>query len=96
MTVLTAEVTVLLPGVLRARVGGASSVRVAGETVADLIASLEEQFPGLGFNLCYETGELRPFVNVFVNGANIRFLDGLATVVPAGAQVHFLPSVAGG
>jgi sulfur-carrier protein len=96
MEAMAAGATVLLPGVLRARAGGAGSVRVAGATVAELIAALEKQHPGLGFNLCYETGELRPFVNVFVNGENIRYLQGLATPVPAGARVHILPSVAGG
>jgi len=89
-------VTVLLPGVLRTRAGGASAVHAAGTTVAELIASLEEQHPGLRFNLCYETGELRPFVNIFVDGQNIRYLRGLATPIHAGARVHILPSVAGG
>ena len=96
MDAVTTEVSVILPGVLRARVGGARSVRVAGATVAQLIGALEERYPGLGFNLCYETGELRPFVNVFVNGVNIRYLHGLETPVPADAQVYILPSVAGG
>lgn len=91
-----AGVSVLLPSVLRGRAGGASAVSATGATVAELIAALEEQYPGLRFNLCYETGELRPFVNIFVDGENIRYLRGLATPVRAGAHVHILPSVAGG
>ena len=50
----------------------------------------------MAFRLCFETGELRTFVNVYVNGRNIRYLDGLDTPVPAGATLHILPSVAGG
>jgi molybdopterin converting factor small subunit len=96
MDAVAAGVTVLLPGVLRKRVDGASAVRVEGATVAELITALEEQHPGLRFNLCDETGELRPFVNVYVNGENVRYLQGLATPVPVGARVHILPSVAGG
>jgi molybdopterin synthase sulfur carrier subunit len=50
----------------------------------------------LRFNLCYETGEIRTFVNIFVNGNNVRYLQGLDTMVPAGATLHVLQSVAGG
>jgi molybdopterin synthase sulfur carrier subunit len=64
--------------------------------VREVISTLEEQFPGLGFNLCQETGELRPFVNIFLNGENIRYLSGLDTAVAPGASLHILPSVAGG
>lgn len=96
MDTVSAAVTVFLPAALRPRAGGASSVRVEGVTLGEVIIALEERYPGLGFNLCYETGELRPFVNVFVNGANVRYLQGLATSLTAGAQVHILPSVAGG
>jgi molybdopterin synthase sulfur carrier subunit len=91
-----ASVTVLLPGELRNRAGGRQSVLVTGGTLRAVIDALELEHPGLRFNLCYETGELRPFVNVFVNGANVRYGQGLDTPVPAGATIHILPSVAGG
>jgi len=64
--------------------------------VREVVASLDSTFPGLRFNLCYETGELRPFVNIYVNGRNVRALQGLETPVPMGATLHILPSVAGG
>jgi molybdopterin synthase sulfur carrier subunit len=89
-------VEVFLPAALRDRASGAERVAATGETVADLIAALEEAHPGLRFSLCYETGELRPFVNIFVNGVNVRYLAGLETPLPLGARVHILPSVAGG
>jgi len=89
-------VTVSLPSPLRAKVGNQASVTVKGQTVREVIDALEEDFPGLRFSLCYETGELRPFVNIFVERENIRYLQGLDTVVPPGAKMHILPSVAGG
>ena len=90
------SVRVLLPGPLRARAGNRALVVVAGNTVREVIAALDEMCPGLGFNLCYETGELRPYVNIFVGRANVRYLQGLDTPVPAGATLHILQSVAGG
>jgi molybdopterin converting factor small subunit len=96
MAATTTSAEVFLPGALRERTGGAGRVAVAGATVAELIAALEEAHPGLRFSLCYETGELRPFVNIFVNGTNVRYLAGLETAVPVGARVYILPSVAGG
>ncbi len=89
-------VTVSFPGALRARIGHRSSVIAAGRTVRELIDALEHDFPGLRFNLCHETGELRPYVNIFLDRANIRSLQGLDTPVRAGATMHILQSVAGG
>ena len=77
--------SVKLPTQLREAAGGASSVRVEGATVAEVLASLFE-----------EHGELRRFVNVYVSGEDIRFADGLETEVAAGSEVMILPAVAGG
>lgn len=95
-TIAEASVTVLLPSELHSRAGGQQSVRVEGATLRAVIEALECDYPGLRFNLCYETGALRPFVNVFVNGANVRYAQGLDTPIPIGATIHILPSVAGG
>jgi len=65
-------------------------------TLAQLIDALEGQFPGLKERLCDETGELRRFVNVYVNGEDVRFLSGLQTAVESGAEVSIVPAVAGG
>ena len=92
----TAIVTVLLPHALATRVGDQLRVQVSGATVRDMIDGLESQCPGLRFSLCLETGELRPFVNVYVNGTHVRYLQWLDTLLPPGAVVHILPSVAGG
>jgi sulfur-carrier protein len=90
------SITVSLPGALRAKIGNRASVTVVGDTVREIIDALERDFPGLRFNLCYETGELRPYVNVFLNRANIRYLQGLDTPVSTGANMHILQAVAGG
>ena len=89
-------VTVLLPGALAEQAGGARTLQVMGGTVREVVRALDAAWPGMAFRLCFETGELRTFVNVYVNGRNVRYLDGLDTPVPAGATLHILPSVAGG
>jgi len=93
---LQATVRVFFPDALRARVGNRASVMVTGSTVREIIEALDQDFPGLRFNLCHETGELRPFVNVFVARENIGYLQGLDTPVPTGATIYILQSVAGG
>lgn len=90
------SITVSLPTMLRAKAGNRADVEVTGNTAREVIDALERDFPGLRFNLCYETGELRPFVNIFLNRVNIRYLQGLDTPVPPGARIHILQSVAGG
>lgn len=90
------SVTVRIPSALQHRTGRSRSVTVAGRTVRELIDALERSHPGLRFNLCHETGELRPFVNVFLGQEDIRYLQGLDTPVHDGAMVHIIHSVAGG
>lgn len=87
---------VILPHALREKADNQTSVRVCGHNVRQIIAALDDEYAGLGFNLCYETGELRPFVNIFVNRENTRYLQGLDTPVRDGATIHILQSVAGG
>ena len=93
---VTPIVTVSFPDALRARVGNQRTITAAGRTVREIIDALDGDFPGLRFNLCYETGELRPYVNIFVERENIRYLEGLDTAVTTGVTLHVLQSVAGG
>ena len=65
-------------------------------TLAELIDALEAQHAGLKERLCDETGELRRFVNVYINGEDVRFLAGLDTAIESGAEVSIVPAVAGG
>jgi sulfur-carrier protein len=88
--------TVHLAYALRAFAGNQASVRASGRTVRAVIDALEGDYPGMRFHLCYETGELRPYVNIFLNRENIRYFQGLDTPLPQSAVLHILPSVAGG
>jgi molybdopterin synthase sulfur carrier subunit len=91
-------VQVLLPGVLADLAGGRRELEVDadGATLADLLDVLAGQHPLLGRRLRDEAGHLRRFVNVYVDGDDVRFEQGLATVLRSGTQVHVLPSIAGG
>ena len=90
------SVRVLIPTVLRRATQGLSEVRLAGSTIAECLEDLEAQFPGIRDRLCDESGEIRRFVNIFVNGEDVRFLTGKATPVRAGDEVSIVPAVAGG
>jgi molybdopterin converting factor small subunit len=92
------SVQVTLPGVLADLAGGSKHLDVdpAGPTLADLLDTLAERHPLLGRRIRDETGEVRRFVNVYVDGDDVRFGQGLATEVRDGAEVQVLPSVAGG
>jgi len=90
------RVTILLPPPLRQRAGNRARVEALPGTVRAVIEQLEEAYPGLRFHLCLETGELRPYVNIFLGVHNVRFLRGLETPVPPGAVLAILQSVAGG
>jgi sulfur-carrier protein len=89
-------VTVKLPTQLRDAVGGVSTLQVQGTTVGEVLDSVFEAHGELRDRLSDNDGTLRRFVNVYVGGEDIRFGDGLQTVVADGAEVQILPAVAGG
>ncbi|MBI1367249.1 MAG: MoaD family protein [Planctomycetes bacterium] len=89
-------VTVLIPTPLRKLTNEQETVSAEGETVAAVIASLQAEFPGLKERLCDEKGALRRFVNVFLNGEDIRFADGPRTAVKDGDELSIIPAIAGG
>jgi len=89
-------VTVRIPTPLRKLTNELDVVSGDGGTLMACIDSLEEQYPGLKERLCDEAGELRRFVNVYVNGEDVRFLSGLETALSAGDEVSIVPAVAGG
>ena len=88
--------TVRVPTQLRTLTGGASEIAVEGNTVADLLASLDAAHPGFRDRLFDDSGKLRRFVNVFVADEDVRFLQGLDTKVSEGQTVSIVPAVAGG
>jgi MoaD family protein len=89
-------VTVKLPTQLRDATDGQAEVSGEGGTVGEVLESLYGRYDALRDRLCGDDGELRRFVNVYVAGEDIRFLDGLATQVDDGAELNVLPAVAGG
>jgi sulfur-carrier protein len=89
-------VTVKLPTQLREAAGGAAEARADGTTVGEVLEGLYSQHGELRDRIAGENGELRRFVNVYVKGEDIRFLDGLETPVADGDEVTILPAVAGG
>ena len=92
------SVQVVLPGVLADLAGGSKHLDLdpTGSTLADLLDELANRHPLLGRRIRDETGQVRRFVNVYVDGNDVRFTQGLATEVRDGAEVQVLPSVAGG
>jgi molybdopterin synthase sulfur carrier subunit len=90
------SVTVRIPTPLRAVAKGNADVQAKGDTIEDVIGDLERQFPGLRERLVDESGELRRFVNIYVNQEDIRFLENKATVLKDGDEVAIVPAIAGG
>jgi MoaD family protein len=88
-------IVVKIPTQLRAATGGASSASVDGDTVGEVLDALYEQFGELRERIA-DDGGLRRFVNVYIGGEDIRFLEGLETPVSDGDEVTILPAVAGG
>jgi MoaD family protein len=89
-------VTVKLPTQLRATVGGESALTGEGATVGEVLDSVYASHGELRERITDGEGGLRRFVNVYVGGEDIRYLDGLETAVADGAEVQILPAVAGG
>ena len=90
------SVDVRIPAPLRRVTNGVDKVSVEGSSVASVIDALDAEFPGIKGRLCDDTGQLRNFVNVYVNGEDVRFEDGLNTATKAGDEVSIVPAVAGG
>jgi sulfur-carrier protein len=90
------SVSVRIPTTLRPLTGGQSEVSLEGSSVRDVITNLDGAHPGFADRLLDDDGNLRRFVNVFVADDDIRFLEGLDTPVPDGAEVAIIPAVAGG
>lgn len=90
------SITVRVPTVLRRVTGGEDELAVEGETVAQAFATIGEKYNGFLDKVLTESGELRPFLNVFVNGEDVRFANELDTRLEDGDDVSIVPSVAGG
>lgn len=89
-------VKVRIPEPLRRATKGEGTVEVQARNIAECIDRLEVKYPGMKERLMGDSGELRHFVNVYVNGEDVRFLQGLTTPLNSGDEVSIVPAVAGG
>ena len=90
------SVRVRIPAPLRSVTEGAAELDLGGQSVAQVLGELESRFPAIRPRLRDDEGSLRRFVNLYVNGEDVRFLQGLDTSLKAGDEVSIIPAVAGG
>jgi len=89
-------VKVRIPTPLRKLTHDEEVVETAAESVSEAIADLENRYPGIKERLVDEAGEVRRFVNVYVNEEDIRFLDNASTALKDGDEISIIPAIAGG
>ena len=89
-------VTIRIPTPLRKLTSDADEVKADAATLKDLIGALEKQYPGIKERLCDDSGEVRRFINIFVNDEDVRFMDGQNTKFKDGDVISIVPAVAGG
>jgi len=89
-------INVIIPTPLRTLTGGADTVESSGATVNELVKNLEAAYPGIGNRLYDDSGNLRRFINFYVNGEDIRFLESGETALKDGDELSIVPAVAGG
>ncbi len=89
-------IKVRIPTPLKPLTKNQGEVDVAAGSITDLVNSLESSYPGIKSRLCDESGELRRFVNIYVNEEDIRFLKGKDTALKTGDEVSIVPAIAGG
>ena len=88
--------TVRLPAVLRQQANGERAIEVDGATIGDAVQSLVGRHPALAGQLLTPEGDLHRFVNVYLNGQDVRYLAGLETPVGERDEIRLLPAIAGG
>lgn len=89
-------VLVKIPTPLRRVTDGVESIEAQSETLAGALDTLNKKFPGIQERLFNDEGQLHRFVNIYVNGEDVRFLSGLETALKEGDEVSIVPAVAGG
>ncbi|MBI5504866.1 MAG: MoaD/ThiS family protein [Deltaproteobacteria bacterium] len=89
-------VRVRIPTPLRKYTGGKDAVAADGATIAAILEDLEKNCPGLRERICEADGSIRRFVNLYVNGDDIRFLDNTGSAVKDGDEISIVPAIAGG
>jgi len=87
---------VVIPAPLRKHTAGAEIVEVEATNVQDVIDKLESRFPGIRASVCDDSGSLRRFINIYVDGEDVRFLENLKTPTRDGVEVAIVPAISGG
>ena len=90
------SILVRIPTPLRRLTNGEDKVDVEADSLGGVIDAMNDQYPGIRERICDDQGQLRNFVNVYVNGEDVRFLQGLETPMTSGDEVSVVPAVAGG
>ena len=90
------SVLVRIPTPLRRMTNGQAKVEIDANNVGDMVEQLDSSYPGFKARLVDENGDLRYFVNIYLNGEDVRFLQGLDTATKSGDEVSIVPAVAGG
>jgi sulfur-carrier protein len=90
------SVRVRVPTPLRKFTQGSDEINAQGNSVRSIVEDLEKNYPGIKDRICDENGKIRRFVNVYVNGDDIRFLQNLETSVKEGDHISIVPAIAGG
>ncbi|MQG18408.1 MAG: MoaD/ThiS family protein [SAR202 cluster bacterium] len=90
------SVLIRIPTPLRRLSNGQEKVEVSSGSLESVIDSLEQSFPGIKGRLCDDQGALRTFVNIYIDGEDVRFLEGINTQVKDGSEISIVPAVAGG
>ena len=90
------SVKVRVPTPLRKFTQGVDEVNAQGANIKSVVEDLDKNYPGIKERICDETGKIRRFVNVYVNGDDIRFLQNLETSLKEGDNISIVPAIAGG
>ncbi len=90
------SIVVRIPTPLRKMTNGQAKVEVDSAVLGDLVEKLNSEYPGFKDRLVDEEGELRYFVNIYLNGEDVRFMEGLKTATIDGVEISIVPAVAGG
>ena len=87
---------VIIPTPLRKFTGGAELVELEATTINEVLDRLDARHPGIRASVCDESGSLKRFINIYLDGEDVRFLDNLSTSVRDGAEVVIVPAISGG
>jgi len=87
---------VRIPAPLRRLTNGQDKITAEGDTLQEIIDFLEQNFPDIKSRICNEDGEIRNFVNIYINEENVRFLNGISSKINDGDEISIVPAVAGG